>query len=281
MSSKVECYRFSIGGTYLCYNNGNSAVTFGGYTYNPVPLTRNKFGQSAASGKNELEIKMGRQRVSELVTYSMNLEGGEISLILYQYDFATELYEIVYKGFMTAVTLNDLYLAMKFESVMSLSRDNYLDVVYVPACVLNLYSTLCQLPADDYKITGTIKEITGRIVTVYVSTKGASIPATVEANWFRYGVLKILGDARLIIGHAEFTTGELDEAVFLLINTLSPKIAVGDSYSAYVGCNKSVSQCKDKFSNLDNYLGFPYSPYQDSVYVGERTTSKMTGGKKN
>jgi uncharacterized phage protein (TIGR02218 family) len=40
-------------------------------------------------------------------------------------------------------------------------------------------------------------------------------------------------------------------------------VAVGDSFSATVGCDKSLATCKDRFNNLVNFGGFPHMPGND------------------
>jgi uncharacterized phage protein (TIGR02218 family) len=45
-------------------------------------------------------------------------------------------------------------------------------------------------------------------------------------------------------------------------------IAAGDQVRVTVGCNKSYAACRDKFSNVVNFRGFPHVPTVDSQIAG-------------
>lgn len=47
-------------------------------------------------------------------------------------------------------------------------------------------------------------------------------------------------------------------------------IEVGDGFDIYPGCDKTFATCKDKFSNGDNFGGFPFIPGTDRVISSGR-----------
>ena len=46
--------------------------------------------------------------------------------------------------------------------------------------------------------------------------------------------------------------------VFELFLPTNLAMNVGDTFTVYAGCNKTTTQCKDKFNNIINYGGFPH-----------------------
>jgi len=43
---------------------------------------------------------------------------------------------------------------------------------------------------------------------------------------------------------------------------------VGDAYSLIPGCDKLLTTCRDKFSNVDNFRGEPHLPGMDAILRG-------------
>jgi uncharacterized phage protein (TIGR02218 family) len=71
-------------------------------------------------------------------------------------------------------------------------------------------------------------------------------------------------------GYIQFTSGALNgvkrtiksyaPGVIALFSRLPSAPAVGDTFTAYAGCDKQQATCSAKFSNLANFRGFPYIP---------------------
>jgi len=40
----------------------------------------------------------------------------------------------------------------------------------------------------------------------------------------------------------------------------------GDTFSIYVGCNHTLEDCTDTFSNEANYGGCPFVPISENIY---------------
>jgi uncharacterized phage protein (TIGR02218 family) len=55
-------------------------------------------------------------------------------------------------------------------------------------------------------------------------------------------------------------------------------IAVGDTFTVTVGCDKQFSTCKKKFSNGANFRGFPYMIGNDAVVSYAMSDTDMDGG---
>jgi uncharacterized phage protein (TIGR02218 family) len=81
-------------------------------------------------------------------------------------------------------------------------------------------------------------------------------------DYFAYGNLTMTsGDNDGISREVRsFSTGE-----FILFQPFPYDVEVGETYSVYAGCNKQLATCRDKFSNVINFQGFPDKPQRDEA----------------
>ena len=53
------------------------------------------------------------------------------------------------------------------------------------------------------------------------------------------------------------------------ILTLTPPLlappAPGDAFTAWPGCNRALSTCRNKFNNAGNFRGFPWIPVPETA----------------
>ena len=54
-------------------------------------------------------------------------------------------------------------------------------------------------------------------------------------------------------------------ATFELFEAMPETVQVGDTFTVTAGCDKSFGTCKTKFSNGDNFRGFPHIPGRDEI----------------
>lgn len=88
-----------------------------------------------------------------------------------------------------------------------------------------------------------------------------------DAAWFAGGVLTWTSGARAgrierIADHA----GRSGEALLTLLPMSGARPAVGDTFVASAGCDKTFATCKAKFDNHANFRGFPHLPGNDAAY---------------
>jgi hypothetical protein len=54
---------------------------------------------------------------------------------------------------------------------------------------------------------------------------------------------------------------------FALFEAMPEDIQVGDTYRVHIGCDKSLTACRDTFDNVPNHRGFPYIPGIDKAFA--------------
>lgn len=109
---------------------------------------------------------------------------------------------------------------------------------------------------------------------------------------FTAGGLTSFADGLFSLGTVEWTSGENDGrraevmqhelragVVFLtLLEQPVRAIEIGDSFVVRAGCDKRLATCRDRFSNVANFRGFPHIPGQDAVIRYATRDGGHTGG---
>jgi len=85
---------------------------------------------------------------------------------------------------------------------------------------------------------------------------------------------KLAGASAAIRSHRR----EGDAHALVLWTPFSRAPAVGDRLRVYAGCDKRLETCRDKFSNLVNFRGFPHMPGNDHVIGYGLRGAGMDGG---
>lgn len=112
----------------------------------------------------------------------------------------------------------------------------------------------CRVDPNNFVVTGTIANISGTTVV-------ASIFGTKPDGWFIPGEL-VVGDARrLIKGHS---------GTSIIINRPMLNAIIGNSLTAYAGCDHTGATCYTKFNNKHNYGGNEFLPSKNPYTRGIR-----------
>ncbi len=100
-----------------------------------------------------------------------------------------------------------------------------------------------------------------------------------NANWFRRGRLTVTsGTAAGLVGVIKADTRNSGNHVVELWESLRAEIAPGDTVRLDAGCNKRRSTCRDKFSNILNFRGFPDIPGDNKLLTIPLRSSSTTSG---
>lgn len=145
---------------------------------------------------------------------------------------------------------------------------NTIGELYSPGCRADLGDSRCQvdLVGGGWQKTGTITSIGADNQTFIVAVD----ESRAVDGWFLDGVVT-------------FTSGENDgrsmevkgwvqsTATVHLFLPMPRPIAVGDTFTIYPGCAKTVEMCRDRYNNIVNMRAEPYVPGQDALLQSAAT----------
>lgn len=148
--------------------------------------------------------------------------------------------------------------------------------VYQAQCDADLGDTRCgvNLGSAAFNTSGTVD------TTVSGTRFAVSGLDSFDAGWFTRGYLTwdTGGNAGQKMEVKRHT--KADGAVTIGVwQTPAVAVAVGDTFTIRAGCDKQFATCKDKFSNVANFRGFPHIPGNDFVkHVADRNNPENDGG---
>jgi len=131
-----------------------------------------------------------------------------------------------------------------------------------PGCRADLGDARCGVDLGPFTVTGTITAVDADLVTLSDSSRTEPGPDSSSSGYFDFGLLTMTS------GDNDGFSMEIksyDVGVFVLQLPLPYVVAVGDTYTASAGCDKALATCRDKFDNVVNFRGEPWSAGVDAV----------------
>ena len=129
-----------------------------------------------------------------------------------------------------------------------------------PGCNVVLGSTLCGVNLATYAVAGTVTSVPNARTNFIDSSLAQA------ANYFTDGIVTWTSGNNNGLSHtieAHTTGGNLTLQIPAIAD-----IAISDTFTVTPGCDKTTTTCTSKFSNLDNFQGFPYVRPESQV-LGE------------
>lgn len=123
-----------------------------------------------------------------------------------------------------------------------------LNYAFTIQCNHALYGPRCGVSAATYSLSARIQAIDGSEITSMAF-------ALQPPGWFNGGSIeRSSGERRFIVGH------ESDR-----VTLMSPfhDLQVGETVTAYLGCDLTRANCLERFGNTDNFFGFEWVPWRD------------------
>lgn len=239
----AELYRFVRGSEIWTYTSSSVGISYGGETYEPIPIVRSEIELKNEISKNGLTITT--DLVNDLAADLIGpLTNARLAVTVYKREDAD--FSVIWKGRLVNAKPVKSTLKMDFESIVTVLSRAGLRPKVQKTCWKALYSVPCGVLATSFQTAGTVTGISGNVVTVDSAD-------TQSDGYYDGGIIleAVTGKLFFVISH----TGEN-----LTVQGSLSGLAVSDSVYIYPGCNKTTQTCLDKFSNLPNFGGFPWIP---------------------
>ena len=162
---------------------------------------------------------------------------------------------IYYKELLVTSPLPGVAKAQIFSLANRLQQD--ISERISPTCRAALGDARCNVNVDNFTVSG--------VVTDVIDNQQFVDDNRVEmSNTFNQGLLTWTSghNAQTYIAVKQFT----QDGLFIFYEPSAQIIAVGDAYSVYRGCDKTVVTCKNVFDNVINFRGEPHLPGVDQVF---------------
>ena len=267
----ADCYTFSLlSGLVLTYTNADLPITINGYTYLASSILIDGLRYKSSTG-----LEVDQQQLTISATASDTISGGVPFLQALRngaFDGAEIQRERVFlNSWSQTDRANPVGSVILFKgrvgTIDSIGRTTaqvtvnsdlvLLDLqmprnIYSPACQYVLYDTGCGANGGPVKSAyGTNGAVGAGSSALYIEWAGVTTNMVQGTLTFSSGVNTGVSATIKYVDAG---------SVLALAYPLESVPAVGDTFTAYYGCDHSQGTCQSRFNNLANFRGFPYVP---------------------
>jgi hypothetical protein len=247
----IELYRFWLHNTSTGweYTTNSSSINFQGRTYTPLAIKRTEVSTDFAKNTAVLEMPYS---VEPAILFQVNLSYGSLWLEIIKYPeedkiFVGRVMGCVYK-------MKRALAILKLEAIQAIFSTMIPADTFSTACRFQLFDANCTVVSSSYVVSAPTDEIVvdeRKITHTNFGTK--------PSGWFTNGKVVVGVEEGLITKHS----GN-DITLIYPLQTLTDSLTL----NAYAGCDKTIDDCQNKFSNEANYGGFMFIPEINPVLEG-------------
>ena len=246
----VELYDFTQGVSRWTYASGAFDLERFSQTFTGLSLKRDRVKQTNDIFKDSLKLTFprGNEFAAQYLGFAPE-DITTVSVLRGHYGDPDDEFIVYWKGRVIGAKANGNNIEIECESIFTSIKRPGLRARFEYSCRHTLYQPGCYANRELYRHDGTIASITGGLS---VNVGGASG----EADGYYTGGMLVApsGATRFLTGH----TGD----VVVLARPLA-ELSAGMTVAIYPGCDHLKETCNTKFSNLDNFGGFPYIPQRN------------------
>jgi uncharacterized phage protein (TIGR02218 family) len=272
-----HCWRIKRSdGVALGFTDHDRALLFDGTVFEAAS------GFTASSVETQLGLAVGGVEVSGALASSSL---GELEMANGLYDNArVEIYEVNWADTSERVLMDIAVIGEIRRSETEFTAElrslaHALDQdrgrIYQSGCSAALGDNRCRANIDDEPFTA--------VVSVSGLTSDGMIQVDTiqfESGWFSGGRGEVISGENT---GATFATKQFvrqsDTSLLQLWMPLASPFLTGDLLRLVAGCDKRFETCRDKFSNIINFRGFPHIPGNDALLTHPGTSDgTMDGG---
>ncbi|MCX8029884.1 MAG: phage BR0599 family protein [Brevinematales bacterium] len=248
----VELYQFITTEWALYLTPYRYKITKSDIEYTPTVMERTDFEIEKGEERTVTISFATRENVS-LTFLTSNIPRIRVKIIRYFVEADVE--KVLFVGEGDIVGVSNRVLTLKAVDILSLNKCKVPPFVYSAYCNNTLFDSRCLLNKNNFRLT--------TIVTVHSggSTLASTQLQSYASDFFTYGYVEWGSNTRLITKH-DNTAGVIH------IHVPFDEDVNGQTVKIYAGCDKTAQTCKNKFNNLQNFLGFPYIPLKNPVIWG-------------
>lgn len=253
-----EFYVITSGSSVERYTSYSTDLEFLGWTFTAATIKRGKLVRDTKFGVNKIQLTV--PLTPNIAAYIPNQPIEPVSVVIYRSTMSDlSSYVIFFKGKIAFVQIKDKMATAQLESKSKILLRKIPSIIYESFCNHDVFDSGCGLDEYSYIRTGTVLNLDDNNATIEVAwSDGLPDP---DVGDFQGGRFILDTDMRLITGHS--TANE-----FQIQIPFDSRMGVGASVRLYPGCDGSPETCKDRYDNLNNYLGMNYIPSSNPVLWG-------------
>lgn len=251
LARPVEIYTFARGSLAWRFTSANRDVVVASNTYAKAIIRRPNIQQGSELNRSAIKLQVPRDfPIAEL--YQAGIPADTITLRIQQYHEGDGELVGIWGGRVINCARVPGGAEISCEPVFTSVRQLGLRRRYQRQCPHVLYGSGCKLVANSFKLTTTVDSVSGLSVTA--AALAGQPDGWWEGGWMQWEIATGVFERRFIFGHTGGT---------VQLTTQPLGLAAGMEAEFFPGCDHTLATCNDKFSNRDNYGGFPDIPQKN------------------
>lgn len=205
-----------------------------------------------AAAITEADIMAGKYDFAEIEIFMVNVTDLSQGVVIHR------------RGWLGEVSLKNGQFIAEVRGLTQKLSQNIVEL-YSPTCRAVFGDGRCKVNLASFTVSGAINTVTSR--QVFISNS-----MTQAAGYFSSGEVQWLTGAN---AGRRMEIKEFANKQFTLVLPMPNNIAVGDTFNAIAGCDKTFNTCFSKFSNAVNFRGEPYVPGMDKMLATAATSNDL------
>ncbi len=245
----IELYEFRLGVTEDFFLTSHDAeIEFQSHTYIPQQMQRQSVEQNTEIERQEMKIDI--QRDSAVLESFVGFPPTQImTLTIFRQhlnDLANE-FVTVWKGRVLTIEWSGSQATIACEPVFTSLKRPGLRRKFSSQCPHIHYGAECKVNNLAFQTIGTISAFAANVIT-------APQWAVTAAGFYDGGYVTF--------DSVHFRTVLDDDGAgnLTIVTPFPTDFGIGSLVEAFPGCAHDLADCNDRYSNVNNYGGFPYSP---------------------
>lgn len=266
---KIELYEFDYGEAgAMRLNDSNVNVNVAGVDWEGVGISRRDLDQDVSEEQSNFSVRVPLPNTTDYVKeHVAGAVGGDIWLRVWEHEIGSGTRISIFEGIIIEWEMKGLYLEVKAAPMTARAVKSTIKVILTSGCVLRLYSGKCGVSKSTHQVYGTVDSIDEddpTKVMVTITGSGIDVPPdlSTDPTFFSLGHI-LMGQESRMVNSYDYETG-----LVTLVTALSSGVVAGGNFFMWAGCDKRMATCKGRFDNLVRFLGFPYVPFDDAVFIG-------------
>jgi uncharacterized phage protein (TIGR02218 family) len=256
-----------VSGQVLYYTSADISVTWNGHVYTALgpKITRDQIKLILGVQVDQLDVTFFPDTTDTIngQLFLWQVQAGLFDGAWFSLDrlFATSYSTTptgsvsMFQGLVADCVVGRTSAKLTIKSPLDLLNSYLPRTTYQAGCTHNLFDAGCTLSSSAFAVSGSV---------IAPAPVAASINCSLNqpAGWFTLGYLTYTSGVNngLSRGISYYVPGNI---YFSYPFPAAP--AVGDTFTAYPGCDKQQNTCTSKFNNLAHYRGFPYIPVPETA----------------
>ncbi|WP_019865130.1 phage BR0599 family protein [Methylovulum miyakonense] len=255
-SEPYHLYEFSNGFMTWRYTSSEYLVNQFSEVFVPEQISHTEIGGTTELNKQVLKVTVPRSNdIAQM--FQFYPPTGVVLLTIWECHHGDSEVVVVWIGRVRTTEYMGAHVEIQCEPISTSMRRLGLRRIFQRQCPHILYGQDeggCLVDPEAFKVIATVSSVSGLVIAV---------SGMLTANSFNGGMMSWTSSIGLqyrFITSNDATTLSVNFPFMPPGDTYGRDLEVGTSINLYPGCNHTLTDCIEKFNNLDNYGGQPFMP---------------------